>query len=89
MVRWKVVFTKKALRDSELLKAAKLDKKAKKIINEMQKDPYIIPPPFEKLKADLSGKFSRRINIKHRIVYDIIPSDNLIRVYGMFSHYGE
>ncbi len=89
MVRWQVVFTKKAQRDSELLKAAKLDNKAKRIINELEEDPYRIPPPFEKLKADLSGKFSRRINIKHRIVYEIIPGDNTVLVYGMFSHYGE
>ncbi len=89
MVEWQVEFTKKAQRDSQLLKAANLDKKAQRIINEMKEDPYRIPPPFEKLKADLSGKFSRRINIKHRIVYEIMPSENLVLVYGMFSHYGE
>ena len=88
MVTWELKFTKKAEKDLELLKNANLHNKAQKIITAIKDDPYTIPPPFEKLKADLKGCFSRRINIRHRIVYSIEPG-NIIWVYGMFSHYGE
>ena len=86
---WELCFTKKAEKDAKLLKSANLEKKARAILSAIKDDPYIIPPPFEKLKADLCGKYSRRINIQHRIVYSIEPENRMIVVYGMFSHYGE
>lgn len=89
MVEWKLQFTKKAQNDSKLLNAVHLKEKAQKILNTIKEDPYGTPPPFEKLKADLCGKYSRRINIKHRIVYSVNTNNNEIIIYGMFSHYGE
>ena len=89
MVTWELIFTKKAEKDARLLKSANLEKKAQAILKKIKADPYIIPPPFEKLRADLYGKYSRRINIQHRIVYSIEPDDKKIIVYAMFSHYGE
>lgn len=88
MVAWELNFTKKAEKDIDKLKKANLEKKAQAILSAIKDDPYIIPPSFEKLKADLCGKYSRRINIKHRIVYSIEPENKII-IYGMFSHYGE
>ena len=88
MVTWELVFTKKAQKDAKLLASANLKKKAQAILSAIKDDPYTIPPPFEKLKADLNGKYSRRINIQHRVVYSIEPENKII-VYGMFSHYGE
>lgn len=89
MVTWELNFTKKAKKDLKLLKSANLEKKAHAILSAIKDNPYIIPPPFEKLIADLHGKYSRRINIQHRIVYSIEPEDSMIIIYGMFSHYGE
>ncbi len=89
MVTWELNFTKRAEKDAKLLKSANLEKRAKKILKNLKVDPYIIPPPFEKLRADLYGKYSRRINIQHRIVYSIEPDVKKIIVYAMFSHYGE
>lgn len=89
MVEWELKYTKKSKNDSQLLKSCHLDGKAKNIFNKIKEDPYGKPPPFEKLKADLCGKYSRRINIKHRIVYSVNEEDRVIIVYGMFSHYGE
>ena len=89
MVTWELLFTKKAEKDAKLLKRANLEKKAQAILSAIRDDPYTIPPPVEKLKADLCGKYSRRINIQHRIVYSIEPDNKTIIVYGMFSHYGE
>ena len=89
MVDWKVEFTKKAINDSQLLKRNHLDVKSKRILNIIKEDPYGTPPPFEKLKADLCGMYSRRINIKHRIVYSVDKNNKVIIVYGMFSHYGD
>ena len=89
MVTWELSFTKKAQKDVKLLKSANLEKRAQAILSAIKNDSFIIPPPFEKLRADLYGKYSRRINIQHRIVYSIEPENKMIIIYGMFSHYGE
>lgn len=89
MVEWEMKYTKKSKNDSLFLKSCHLDIKAKHILNLIKENPYGNPPPFEKLKADLCGKYSRRINIKHRIVYSVNEEDKTIIIYGMFSHYGE
>ena len=89
MVNWELKFEKQAANDAKQLKSANLEKKAQKILSAIKEDPYITPPPFEKLRADLCGKYSRRINIKHRLVYSIEPENKIIKVYSMFSHYGE
>ena len=68
MVEWELKYTKKSKNDSQLLKSCHLDGKAKNILNKIKEDPYGKPPPFEKLKADLCGKYSRRINIKGAVL---------------------
>lgn len=85
---WVIKFTKAAEKDKKLLKSANLEKKAKEILNLMMKDPFIYPPKYEKLIGSLTGFYSRRINIKHRIVYRVDKENHLIIVYMMFTHYG-
>lgn len=82
-----IVYTKKARDDIPLLKAAKLDKKAKALIDIIEKDPYQTPPPCEKLLGDLAGCFSRRINVKHRLVYQVLEDEKTIRILALWTHY--
>jgi len=89
MVEYKVLYSKQALKDAKNLSAVNLDKKAKKLIDVIKKNPLQKPPPYEKLVGNLSGSYSRRINIKHRIVYEIRESDKVVRISRMWSHYGE
>jgi Txe/YoeB family toxin of toxin-antitoxin system len=84
---FKVVFTKKAVNDISFLKAAKLDSKAKALIELIKEDPFAVPPSFEKPQGIFKGAYSRRINIKHRLVYEIIESDNIIKIISLWSHY--
>ncbi|MEA3387452.1 MAG: Txe/YoeB family addiction module toxin [Patescibacteria group bacterium] len=89
MVTYKVTYSKQALKDAKKLSSASLDKKAKELIELIRKNPSQKPPPYEKLVGNLSGSFSRRINIKHRIVYEVIEKENLVRISRMWTHYGE
>ncbi len=89
MVSYTILYSKQALKDAKNLSAAKLDKKTKELIAVIKKDPFQNPPPYEKLVGNLSGAYSRRINIRHRIVYEVRDSDKVIRVLRMWSHYGE
>ena len=82
-----IFFTKKAVQDIELLKAAKLNDKAKYLIEILKENPYQAPPNYEKLRGDLQGAYSRRINIKHRIVYEIINEDKTVKIISMWTHY--
>ena len=84
-MKWKVVFTKQAEKDSKKIAQSGLKSKAVKSINILKKDPF--QPPFEKLIGDLSGAYSRRINIQHRIVYQIFVKDKIVKVIRMWSHY--
>lgn len=84
---YKIVYDKRALKDIPKLKAANLDKNAKKLIDILRNDPYKTPPPFEKLQGDLQGACSRRINIKHRLVYQIIEKDKTIKIFSLWTHY--
>ena len=84
---WRVVFTKQALKDAKKLSAAALRPKAEKLLDILRENPYQTPPPFEKLIGDLSGAYSRRINIQHRLVYQIIDDDKTVKVIRMWSHY--
>ena len=72
---YSVVYTKKAANDIPSLKAAKLEKKAKALMELLKSNPYQTPPPYEKLQGDLQGAYSRRINIKHRLVYEILEEE--------------
>lgn len=89
MVNWELRFERLARKDAQRLKAAGLKTKADSILTELERDPYFIPPPFEKLIGDLSGFFSRRVNRQHRIVYEIDASAGQVVVHRMYSHYGE
>lgn len=89
MVEYRVVYAKQALKDAKKLSSASLDKKAKELIELIKTNPFQNPPPCEKLVGNLSGSYSRRINIKHRIVYEVREDEKLIRVSRMWTHYGE
>lgn len=89
MVAYKVTYSKQALKDAKKLSSASLDKKAKELIELIKNNPFQKPPPYEKLVGNLSGSFSRRINIKHRIVYEVIEDEKLVRISRMWTHYGE
>ena len=84
---WRVVFTKQALKDANKLSAAGLQPKAEKLVDILRENPYQTPPPFEKLIGDLSGAYSRRINIQHRLIYQIIDDEKTVKVIRMWSHY--
>lgn len=85
MVTYRIVFSKQAEKDKKRLKAAGLEKKAKEILNKMQKDPFVSPPPYEALKGNLQGFYSRRINIQHRLVYEVFFEEKTIRVLRMWT----
>ena len=84
---WRVVFTKQAQKDAKKLSAAGLRPKAEKLIEIQRENPFTTPPTFEKLLGDLSGAFSRRINIQHRLVYQILDDEKVVKVIRMWTHY--
>ena len=87
MVNWKVIYTKQAERDSKKLKAAGLKEKTMRILDILKKNPYQNPPHYEKLIGDLSGSYSRRINLQHRLVYQIFEDIKTVKVISMWTHY--
>jgi Txe/YoeB family toxin of toxin-antitoxin system len=84
-MNWKVKFSRNALKDTKKLQSANLSKNVKSLINILKKNPY--EPPYEKLSGDLKGYYSRRINIKHRLVYAIDEDTKTIQVVSVWSHY--
>ncbi len=84
---YSIVYGKDAIADIRKLKAAKLDGKAKALIEILRENPYQTPPPCEKLQGDLQGAFSRRINIKHRLVYQVNDNERVVKIISMWSHY--
>jgi len=86
-VTWKVVYTKQAQKDARKLASSGLKSKAKVLLNIIEKDPYTSPPSFEKLVGDLAGSFSRRINIQHRLVYQVYEEEKVVKVLRLWSHY--
>lgn len=87
MVGWKIVFTKQALKDAKKINSAGLKDKAENILNILKNNPYQNPPSYEKLVGDLTGAYSRRINIQHRIVYQIYEKAKTVKVIRMWTHY--
>ena len=87
MVTWKIVYTKQALKDSKKIKSAGLKTRAEKILKILEKNPYQTPPSFEKLVGDLAGAYSRRINIRHRLVYQVYDKIKTVKVVRMWTHY--
>jgi len=84
---WKVVYTRQAGRDAKRLKASGLKPAAEKLLEILKRNPYHTPPPYEKLVGDLTGAYSRRINIQHRLVYQVIKEIKTVKVIRMWTHY--
>ena len=87
MSDWNLVYTRQAQKDAKRLAASGLREKAQKLLELLAKDPFSKSPPLEKLVGDLAGAYSRRINIQHRLVYEIIPERRTVRVLRMWTHY--
>ncbi len=87
MVIWQVVYSKHAQKDAKKLAAAGLKAKALELLAVLSADPFQNPPSYEKLAGDLSGAYSRRINIQHRLVYEDFPKERVVRVLRMWTHY--
>jgi len=86
-VSWEVVFTKQAQKDARNLASAGLKDKAQSLIDILKENPYQNPPPYEKLIGDLLGAYSRRINIQHRLVYQVYEKENIVKVIRLWTHY--
>lgn len=84
---WRVVYTKQAQKDAKKLSAAGLRPKAEELLEILRQNPYQNPPPYEKLVGDLTGAYSRRINIQHRLVYQILEAEQTVKVLRLWSHY--
>lgn len=84
---WRVVYTKQAQKDARKLAESGLKPKAEKLIELLCENPFRKSPPFEKLVGDLSGAYSRRINIQHRIVYQVLEKEKIVKVIRMWTHY--
>lgn len=84
---YKIIYTKVAIKDIQKLKSAHLDKNTKLLIDLIKENPFKIPPPYEKLVGDLQGLYSRRINIKHRLVYEVLEEDKIIKIISLWTHY--
>ena len=87
MVSWEVVFAKQALNDAKKLAASGLKPKAQELLAILVTNPLQNPPPYEKLVGDLAGAYSRRINIQHRLVYEVFTKEGVVRVLRMWTHY--
>jgi len=87
VVVWRVVFTKQAQKDAKKLSAAGLRPKAEQLLDILRENPYQSPPPFEKLLGDLSGAYSRRITLQHRLVYQVLEKEKVVKIIRMWTHY--
>uniref|UniRef100_UPI00269D7DF8 Txe/YoeB family addiction module toxin n=1 Tax=Hassallia byssoidea TaxID=482630 RepID=UPI00269D7DF8 len=86
-ISWRLVYTKQAQKDAKKLASSNLKEKAEELLVVLKKNPFQNPPPYEKLVGDLSGAYSRRINIQHRLVYEVIESEQVIKIIRMWTHY--
>ena len=87
VVKWNLLFTKTEKKDAKKIVSSGLTKNVDKILNILEINPFQNPPPFEKLSGDLQGAYSRRINIQHRVVYDVDSEDHTVIIHRMFTHY--
>lgn len=87
-MRWNIVFTKQAQKDARHLAAAGLRKKAEELLALLAEDPFRRPPPYERLVGDLKGAYPRRINIQHRLVYEVVEAEKSVKVIRLWTHYG-
>jgi toxin YoeB len=86
-VNWDLVYTKQAQKDAKKLASSDLRDKVKPLLDIIQINPFQNPPPYEKLVGDLAGAYSRRINVQHRLVYEVIESEHTVKVLRMWTHY--
>ena len=86
-MKYQLVFTKQAVKDSKKLSSAGLRPKAEKLLEIISENPFQNPPPYEKLTGDLTGYYSRRINIQHRLVYQVIAKEKVVKVIRLWTHY--
>jgi toxin YoeB len=86
-VSWKIIFTKMAQKDAKKIKRAGLKSQVENILSIIQKNPFQNPPSYEKLVGDLSGAYSRRINIQHRLVYQVLTEEKTVKIIRMWTHY--
>lgn len=86
---YRIVFSRQAEKDRARLKQAGLEKKARELLGVIMRDPYAAPPRYEKLTGDMQGLYSRRINIRHRLVYEVDEANGAVHVLRMWTHYGE
>ena len=84
---WKLVYTKQSKKDAKKLAKQSLKEKAKELLAIIQENPFQNPPPYEKLVGDLAGAYSHRINIQHRLVYEVIESETTLKILRMWTHY--
>ncbi|MDT8391285.1 MAG: Txe/YoeB family addiction module toxin [Lentisphaeria bacterium] len=87
MVTWRLVYTTKAKKDAKKLSQSGLRAQAQRVLDVLAEDPFQNPPPFEKLVGDLSGAYSRRVNIQHRIVYQVLGKISTVKIIRMWTHY--
>ncbi len=87
MNRWRVVFTRQAQKDARKLAGAQLKERAEELLMVLAEDPWKTPPRFEKLVGDLSGAYSRRINLQHRLVYQVLEGIRTVKVLRLWTHY--
>jgi toxin YoeB len=87
VVSWTLVYTKQAQKDAKKLASSHLREQAQALLNIIQTNPFQNPPPYEKLVGDLAGAYSRRINIQHRLVYEVIESQKTVKILRMWTHY--
>ena len=87
MVKWRLAFTKQAQKDARKLAAAGLKPKAEEPLRLISEDPFHSPPPFHTLVGDLAGSYSRRINIQHRLVYQVLQKEHVVKVIRLWTHY--
>jgi len=87
MVKWKVIYTRQAQNDAKKIAEAGLRPKAEKLLTILSKNPFQTPPPYEKLLGDLSGTYSRRINIQHRLIYQVLKELRTVKIIRMWTHY--
>ncbi|MFK4751825.1 MULTISPECIES: Txe/YoeB family addiction module toxin [Oceanospirillaceae] len=84
---WKLYYTKQAQKDARKLASSELKNKAQELLQIIEQDPYQKPPPYEKLIGDLAGAYSRRINIQHRLVYQVLEEDKAVKILRLWTHY--
>jgi toxin YoeB len=87
VVSWELIYTKQAQKDAKKLASSNLRNKAQMLLDIIKVDPFTNPPPYEELVADLAGAYSRRINIQHRLVYEVLEDEKVVKILRMWTHY--